>query len=58
MEIINLTFQKKELSHSVNQSVATVLPEDSDERRNLKRYRPISLLNTDYRILTKNKTKL
>ncbi len=47
------SFETGSLPDSLNNSITTLLPKDPTERNNLKKYRPISLLNTDYKILTK-----
>ena len=41
------------MSISQKQSIITLLPKKNNDVRFLKNWRPISLLNTDYRIMTK-----
>ena len=48
----NESFEKGELSFTQKQGVITCLPKDNKPREFLKNWRPISLLNTDYKILT------
>ena len=53
VESFNFSFIKKELSISQKQGIITLLPKTDRDIRYLKNWRPISLLNTDYKILTK-----
>ena len=48
----DILFEQKELSPSMNKAVITLLPKKGD-LNDLKNWRPISLLCTDYKILTK-----
>ena len=41
------------MSISRKQSIITLLPQKNNDVRFLKSWRPISLLNTDYKIMTK-----
>ena len=41
------------MSISQKQSIITLLPQQNNDVRFLKNWRPISLLNTDYKIMTK-----
>lgn len=52
-EMTKQSFNKKMLPDSLNESLITLIPKDEDDRTNMKKYRPISLLNTDYKIITK-----
>ena len=49
----NYSYQKGELSITQKQGIITLLPKKDKDVRYLKNWRPISLLNTDYKILTK-----
>ena len=42
-----------ELSIEQKRSILTIIPKKDKDIRHLKNWRPISLLNTDYKILTK-----
>ena len=53
LESINFSYTKKELSISQKQGIITLLPKSDRDIRYLKNWRPISLLNTDYKIITK-----
>ena len=44
---------KQQLPESLSLSYMTVIPKDKPERPDLKNYRPISLLNDDYKIISK-----
>ena len=48
--IFHAAFDNEKLSDSQNQGILTLLHEKGDPQL-LKNYRPISLLNTDYKIL-------
>ena len=52
VEVANESFNDKELSETLKESVARVLFKKGD-RKNLKNWRPISLLNVDYKIVSK-----
>ena len=49
----NYTYEKKELSQEQKIAVINLLPKKDKDLRLLKNWRPVSLLNTDYKILTK-----
>ena len=49
----NYAFQKGCLSISQNLGIITLIPKESKQLEYLKNWRPISLLNTDYKIATK-----
>ena len=49
----NYSYQTGQLSLDQSQAVLTLLPKPNKDLRLLKNWRPISLLNTDYKILTK-----
>ena len=53
IESFNYSYQKGELSISPKQGIITLLPKKDKDVRYLKNWRPISLLNADYKILTK-----
>ena len=53
LDSFNYSYQKGELSITQKQSIITLLPKKDKDIRYLKNWRPISLLNTDYKILTK-----
>ena len=49
--VYNHSFQVKSLPHSMRRSVISLLPKKGKDLLFLKNWRPISLLNTDYKIL-------
>ena len=49
----NYSYNKQTLSISQKQGIITLLPKKDKDTRFLKNWRPISLLNTDYKIMTK-----
>ena len=52
VEVINNGFQKGELSITMRRAVIVLIPKGG-EKKLLKNWRPISLLNYDYKIITK-----
>ena len=52
LKSINEAFEKNELSITQKQGVITCLPKGNKSRRLLKNWRPITLLNTDYKLLS------
>ena len=52
LSVINECFQDKELSDSMKESITRLIFKKGD-KRNLKNWRPISLLNVDYKICSK-----
>ena len=53
VESFNYSYNTKNLSISQKQGIITLLPKKDKDTRFLKNWRPISLLNTDYKIMTK-----
>lgn len=53
LESIHYSLDKGELSCEQPRGVITLIPKKDQDTRLLKKWRPISLLNTDYNILTK-----
>ena len=53
MESLNYAFEKGELSSSQRQAVITLIEKKGKDKRYLKNWRPISLLNVDTKILSK-----
>ena len=49
----NYSYECGELSHSQKQAVITLIHKQDKDRLDLENWRPISLLNTDYKILSK-----
>ena len=52
-DVINLAFDKGELSESQKLSYITLICKDDSRSDEMKCYRPISLLNIDYKIISK-----
>ena len=53
VEALNESYTKGELSSSQKQTVITLIQKEGKDPSNIHNYRPISLLNVDYNILTK-----
>ena len=53
MDSINYAYHKGELSIDQRRGIISLIPKKGKNRLLLKNWRPISLLNTDYKILTK-----
>ena len=53
IDSFNYSYNNKTLSISQKQGIITLLPKKDKDTRFLKNWRPISLLNTDYKIMTK-----
>ena len=53
LKSINFSFQNKELTELQKQCIITLLPKTGKEISVLENWRPISLLNVDYKIATK-----
>jgi exonuclease III len=53
-ESLQYAEQKKEMSIDQKRGVINLIPKQDKDIRHLKNWRPISLLNTDYKILTKS----
>ena len=49
----NYTFHFKELTQEQKIAIINLIPKKNKDLRFLKNWRPVSLLNTDYKILTK-----
>lgn len=49
----NYSLETGELSIEQRRGIITLIPKKDKDKRHLKNWRPISLLNTDYKILTK-----
>ena len=41
------------MPHVMTNSLITLLPKDENDKRRMGKYRPITLLNTDYKIISK-----
>ena len=54
VEVLNYSLEKGSLPTSLRQAVITVLHKSGKDACFVKNYRPISLLNTDYKIMTKS----
>jgi endonuclease/exonuclease/phosphatase family metal-dependent hydrolase len=53
VESFNYSFQNELLTTSQRQAIITLLEKPGKDRHHIKNWRPISLLNVDYKILTK-----
>ena len=53
LKSINFSFQKQELTELQKQSIITLLPKPGKDTTLLENCRPISLLNVDFKIITK-----
>ena len=53
LESIQYAFQKGELSIEQKRGILTLIPKKDKDRLYLKNWRPITLLNTDYKIIAK-----
>ena len=53
LDCFEYSFRNGELSNSQKQAVITLLEKPGKDRQQIKNWRPISLLNHDYKILTK-----
>ena len=52
-QVFNQCFENGELCPSMRRGIITLLPKQGKDNLYLKNWRPISLLNTDYKILAK-----
>ena len=53
LDSLNYAFHNGELSIDQKRGIITLIPKKDKERILIKNWRPISLLNTDYKLLTK-----
>ena len=53
IQCYNYSYEHGELSNSQKQAIITLLEKEGKDRQYVKNWRPISLLNVDYRMLTK-----
>ena len=53
IQCFNYSYDHGELSHSQKQAIISLLEKEGKDRQYIKNWRPISLLNVDYKILTK-----
>ena len=53
VEVFNESYERGDLSTSQKQGVITLIEKDGKDPRYIKNYRPITLLNVDYKILSK-----
>ena len=52
LDSINFSIQSNQLSITQRQGIITLLPKPDKDLKHLKNWRPISLLNTDYKLIT------
>ena len=52
-QLLASSFEKEGISDSLNKAFITIIPKDSGPKNELKNYRPISLLNIEYKMITK-----
>ena len=57
VDVINYCYREKKLPNSMNLALIRLIFKNKGERNNLKNWRPISLLNVDYKIIAKLVTK-
>ena len=53
LKMTHEAYLKQQLPESLTLSYITVIPKDKPDRTDKKNYRPISLLNVDYKIISK-----
>ena len=53
MNSFSYSYENENMSISQKQSIITLLPQKNNDVRFLKNWRPISLLKTEYKIMTK-----
>ena len=53
MECVNYSWEKKELCNSQYEGLITLIPKPGKDCLNVSNYRPITLLNCDYKIISK-----
>ena len=52
-QLLVSSFEKEGISDNLNKAYITLIPKDSGPKNELKNYRPISLLNIEYKMITK-----
>ena len=52
-ELLRATLENGEISGNLSKAYITLIPKDSGPQNNMKNYRPISLLNIEYKMITK-----
>lgn len=52
LDAINVIFQRGFLSDEQKRGIITLIPKKDKDRRYMENWRPISLLNVDYKIIT------
>ena len=56
LKMIHEAHKKQTLPDSLSRSYITLIPKDNPDKTQMKNYRPISLLNVDYKIISKTIT--
>ena len=53
-DVINISFEEKNLHRSASRGILSLIPKGQKDTRYLKNMRPLTMLNTDYKIIEKS----